>query len=264
MMDEKPPSSATCHPTDAEAWLEFSFNIMGWLRPMLMVAGAVAIPAIVLLGSRVNIELLLGLQFKDAEIEHAFIRQRAGDINREGRLYLKLTPFCALVYLYVGQYAMLLLTLCVVPFFFLDVPLWAWKAVGKYPGTIVQVVSWLYLLDANAPTFDLMSMAVILIMASYSFGRLCFITWSGYAAQVALVFACQVDFAARLGGKRGASVGAVFFIVNIWLLMHHYIMLQDRRESFSRLRQNVALGHDLSLYTKAIDARHRDSASHFS
>ncbi len=67
------------------------------------------------------------------------------------------------------------------------------------------------------------------------------------------MFACQVDFASRLGGQQGVSVGAVFFIVNIWLLMHQYIMLQDRRESFSRLHTNVTLGHDLSMYKKAID-----------
>ena len=285
MKSGKPPT--TCSPTDAEAWLELSFNVVAWLRPLLMVLGTVAVPAILLVASKVNIERTMGLEFADAKMEEAFHRQRAKDINREGRLYLKLTPLCAVVYLYVGQYAMFFLTLMVMPFFLFEVPLWAWKAVGKYPGTVVQVVSWLYLFDADAPSFRIMSASIVLVMASYSFGRLCFVSWSGYAHQardrareappsvshvmcfnilyitdvfaiallykVVLVFACQVDFASRLGGAEGKTVGAVFLVVNVWLLMHQYIMLQDRRESFARLHTNVELGHDLSLYTKAID-----------
>ena len=207
------------------------------------------------LGSSFLLSVLdrLGLEFSDREIESAFHRQRAKDIQREGRSFLKITPLCCVVYLYVGQYAMFVLTMGVLPFFFIDVPTWAWKAVGKYPGTVVQVVSWLYLFDADAPTFSLMSAAVILVMASYSFGRLCFVTWSGYALQVVAVFACQVDFCSRLAGQQGKSVGAVFVIVNTWLLMRQYIMLLDRRESFARLRQNVSLNRDISLHMGAID-----------
>ena len=230
-----------------------------------MVISCIAIPIIVLHGSRHHIERWLGLQFRDPDEETRYRRQRDIDIQREARLYLVLSPFFGIVYLHTGQYAMFMLNLGVLPFFFIiNIPAWWWKAVGKWPGTATLCVSWLYIFDATVPTFDLVTGAALLVMASYTFGRICFVTWTGYLLQALVVFACQVDFAARLGGKRGASVGAVFFIVNIWLLMHHYIMLQDRRESFSRLRQNVALGHDLSLYTKAIDARHRDSASHFS
>ena len=120
-----------------------------FLNPLIMVISCIAIPVIVLHGSRHHIERWLGLQFRDPDYETRYRRQRDVDIQREARLYLVLSPFFGIVYLHTGQYAMFALNLGVLPFFFIiNIPAWWWKAVGPSCGsgrTPFSAVAWMFI-----------------------------------------------------------------------------------------------------------------------
>ena len=203
--------------------------------------------------------------------------------------YLNLVPFTATAFLITGQWSMFIFAVSVMPIFVVPIPYWAWKAIGQYPGTLVQVLSWHYF-DPGTPAFQAVGYAMCLTMACQSNGpvqihynyplpsvaiagteltycflaiaqpvslrRVCFPSWSGFAAQQAVVLACQARFAWRATGGHARHfpvVFSLFAIVAIWTLQHHHIMLRDRRKSFTRLHRNRQLQKDVTLFAKAVD-----------
>jgi len=200
-----------------------------------------------------------GLVLIPAECALAMLRRRQQDIVVEGKQYLNIVPLTATAFLLTGQYPLFFFAVSCLPFFWVPIPWWAWQAIGVYPGTFVQILSWHYL-DAGGVPVGVIGPAMALTMACQANGRVCFPYWSGFAVQQAIVLVCQARFAWRAtGGATGGDsrhftvVVSLFVIVTIWTLQHHFIMLRDRRKSFLRLHRNRKLQGEVATYAKAVD-----------